>query len=199
MIASLSGVLRSRNPTRVVLEAGGIGFDLAVPLSTSKALEAGDAESTTLLVQTVFTRQGVQLFGFATQDEKDTFNRLTGIKGIGPKAALNLLSRFTPAEIAAILNERKTETLKTVPGIGPKKAEMILGRRPSSSGPASAGGQAAMGETPAADLQIEQGVTALMSLGLTRAEALRRLELIPNRAELELSELLTRALKQRSD
>jgi Holliday junction DNA helicase RuvA len=182
-----------------VLEAAGIGFDLAVPLSTSKALEAGNSQSATLLVQTVFTRQGVQLFGFASQDEKDTFNRLTAIKGIGPKAALNLLSRFTPAEIAAILNEKKIETLKTVPGIGPKKAEMILVRRPSSSGPSSTKDKATMDEATAVDPQIEQGVTALMSLGLTRAEALRRLELIPNRAELELSELLTRALKQRND
>jgi holliday junction DNA helicase RuvA len=183
MISSLSGVLSTRNPTRVVLDVGGIGFELIVPISTARVLpETGTA--VTLQVQSVFTREGMSLFGFSTQDEKDAFNRLTEIKGIGPKAALNLLSRFSPAEISGILAEEKIETLKTVPGIGPKKAEMILGRiRKTGASPAT--------QEPA----LEQAIAALNSLGLTRAEALKRLERIANRSQLALTDLLSQALK----
>ena len=198
MIASLSGRLVAHQPTRVTLDVSGIGFELTVPLSTSKTLETQAAgcepsavgcqpQVVTLHVQTVFTREGVSLFGFATRDEKDVFNRLTAISGIGPRAALNLLSRFPPAEITSILNDRKIETLKTVPGIGPKKAERIL-NPPSSSRRADAG-------MTIPDVRDEPATNALMALGLTRGEAQKRLERIPERAGLPLSEVLTRALR----
>ena len=185
MISSLSGLLRVKQPTAVVLDVSGIGFELTVPLSSSRVL--GDVGTNAHLeVQTVFTRDGLLLFGFASRDEKDIFNRLTSVKGIGPKAALNLLSRFTPAEISSILGERKVETLKTVPGIGPKKADMLLGRVPEPGHAASP-----------AEPHDEQAVTALTALGLTRAESLKRLERIADRASLPLSEVLTLALRQK--
>jgi Holliday junction DNA helicase RuvA len=183
MIASLSGTIRLKNPTRVILETAGIGFDLTIPLSTSRVLAEPGAPAT-LSVQSVFTREGMLLFGFATADEKDIFIRLTDIKGIGPRAALNLLSRFTPAEITVILTEARIETLKTVPGIGPKRAETILGRTRT----------AAPAHTPT-EPGLEPALAALTSLGLTRSEALRRLEAIPERASLTLNDLLMRTLR----
>lgn len=184
MISSLSGVIRLKNPTQVVIEAAGVGFELAVPLSTSHVLpEVGNQGA--LFVQSVFNnRSGMALYGFATQEEKAVFNRLTDIKGIGPKAALHMLSRFSPAEILAILSEQKIETLKTVPGIGPKRAALILGRLKADIQPELA-----------PDPQLESAISALLSLGLTRSEAMNRLDQIPDRAGRPLNEILMLALK----
>jgi len=183
MIAFLTGIVRVRQPTLVVLDVSGIGFELQVPLSTSRQL--GEPESrASLFVQSWFTREGMSLYGFATQDEKDVFNQLTSVQGIGPKAGLNLLSRFEPREIKAIIAEQKIETLETVPGIGPKKAARILGKLRESA-------PIAVGTEPA----LEGATSALMSLGLTRRESLARLERIPDRTSLPLNELLQRALK----
>jgi Holliday junction DNA helicase RuvA len=184
MIAALTGILETKNPTLIVVNASGIGLELMVPLSTSRAL--GEAGSTArLFVQSVFSRDGLALYGFATGEEKDVFKRLTSVRGIGPRAALNLLSRFTPAEIISILTEEKIETLKTVPGIGPKRAALILGQVRATAPAASA----------TQEPTSEAATQALVSLGMTRAEAQRRVEQIPDRAALSLNELLTLALK----
>jgi holliday junction DNA helicase RuvA len=183
MIAHLNGRLSSKSPTQIVLDVNGIGFEICVPLSTSHRL--GDpGTDASVFIQPAFTREGLSFYGFATRDEKDVFNRLTSVKGIGPKAALNLLSRFEPAEINLIIAEKRIATLETVPGIGPKRAASILGRLEDT----------AQAVTPQ-DSHIENALSALMSLGLTRREAMSRLDRIPNRSELTLNELLHIALK----
>jgi holliday junction DNA helicase RuvA len=187
MIAFLTGVIRVKQPTRVVLDVSGIGFELQVPLATSRKL--GDVELTAnLFVQSVFTREGMFLYGFATPDEKDVFNQLTSVQGIGPKAGLNLLSRFEPSEIKAIIAEQRIETLETVPGIGPKRAARILGKLQETA-------PTEISTEPA----LENAINALMSLGLTRREAVARLDKIPERVSLDLNELLRRVLKTGND
>jgi Holliday junction DNA helicase RuvA len=184
MIASLTGKLRASGPLTAVIETNGIGFELTIPLSTAHKLGAPDS-AVSLLVQSVFTRDGLRLYGFATPEEKEMFNRLTAAKGIGPKAALNLLSRFSPQEISAIITEGRIETLETVPGIGPKRAGMLLGKLKESE-PAR----------KTEDLPyLEDAVAVLVSLGLTRKDAVAQLDRVPNRDQLSLNELLTRALK----
>jgi Holliday junction DNA helicase RuvA len=183
MIASLSGKLIASSPLQAVLDVNGIGFKLTIPLSTSRSLGAAGC-ATTLHVQSVFTRAGLSLYGFATAEEKATFNRLTEVKGIGPKAALSLLSRFSPQEIVAVITEGRLETLESVPGIGPKRASMLLGKLKVSEPERT-------GSLP----YLEDAVAALVSLGLTRGDALARLDRVPNRDQLSLNELLTRALK----
>jgi Holliday junction DNA helicase RuvA len=183
MIASLSGKLIASSPLQAVLDVNGIGFELTVPLSTAHRLGA-PGSAVTLFVQSVFTRQGLSLYGFATAEEKATFNRLTDVKSIGPKAALSLLSRFSPQEIAAVIAEGRLETLESVPGIGPKRASMLLGRL-----------RVAEPERTGSLPYLEDALAALISLGLTRGDALARLDRVPNRDQLSLNELLTRALK----
>lgn len=183
MIASLKGTIRVCEPTRVVLETCGIGFELLVPLSTSLALKSLSPDSV-VLVQPVFGRNGVTLYGFATPDERDIFNQLIAVPGVGPRAALNLLSRFAPTEIRDIIARQEIEILKTVPGIGPKKATQILERLH----------QAAQPEVPMLPV-LKDAVSALVSLGLTQREAWSRLEQIKDRHTLNLNELLRSALK----
>lgn len=185
MISRLSGVLAAKQPTRVVVDCRGVGFDLRVPLSTSRRMAEPGAE-VTLLVHTHFTRDGVELFGFLDDDERDMFRRIIAVKGIGPKAGLNLLSRLAPAELAAAIAAGKTDVVRSVPGIGPKKAESLI-QCLAAEVPA----------LPAGDQMVEDAVSALMSLGLTRREARERVGRVERSRETTLQELLRLALAQR--
>jgi len=186
MISRLRGALREKEPTRLVVDCQGIGFELVVPLSTSRRLpDAGiDVE---ILVEPYFTRDGLSLYGFLDREERDVFRLLTSVKGIGPKAGLNLLSRFSPAEILQIVAQRKIDVIRSVPGIGPKKADNIL-RQLEGASPAPA----------AASPLLVDAEAALVCLGLTRKEARERLSRVQVPEGTSLQELLKSALAQRS-
>lgn len=185
MIGALRGRLLEKEPTRVVVDCAGIGFELRVPLSTSARLP-GPGEETQVLVLMRITRSGVELFGFCDRQERDAFSLLTSVKGIGPKAGLNLLSRFSPQEILELIAAGRVEVFRTVPGIGPKKAESILKKL--------------QGETPVPEPMqpmLADAQAALMSLGLTRKEARDRLSRVQLRPETTLAEVLKHCLAQR--
>jgi Holliday junction DNA helicase RuvA len=185
MLARLRGVLVEKEPTRVVVDCRGIGFGLKVPLSTSRRLaEVGNEVA--LRVHTHFTRDGVELFGFIDKEEVAAFRRLTSVSGIGPKAGLNLLSRFTPEEIGSVITTGKTDILRTVPGIGPTKAESIIRKLQAEAPPPEAGSEL-----------LADAESALVSLGLTRREARDRLRRVGVAEDLSLQELLKLALAQR--
>lgn len=187
MIAQIQGVLVVKEPTRVVITAGGLGLELNVPLSTSRSLP-GCNEEVKLLVVTEVTHAGINLYGFATPREKKVFELLTSVRGVGPKAALNLLSRWSPDEITSAINQGKTDLLRSAPGIGPKKVEAILKRfREQASAPETASN---LCRSPTL-IAVEN---ALISLGLTRKEARERLTKLKVTPELPLQEILKRAL-----
>jgi Holliday junction DNA helicase RuvA len=185
MIARVRGVLADKQPTRVVIDCSGIGLDLAVPLSTSRRL-AEVGQEVALLVQTRFTREGVELFGFLDYDERDMFRRITAAKGIGPKAGLNLLSRLTPAELTSALAAGKIDIIRSVPGIGPKKAEALM--------------KHLQGDAPTASTEepmLADAVSALMSLGLSRREAREKVARVQLSDTMTLQDLLRLALAYR--
>ncbi|MEO0085599.1 MAG: Holliday junction branch migration protein RuvA [candidate division WOR-3 bacterium] len=185
MIGALRGRLLEKEPTRIVIECSGIGFELRVPLSTSGRLPDAGQEAQVLVLLRV-TRSGVDLFGFFDREERDAFSLLTSVKGIGPKAGLNLLSRFAPREIHELIASGRVEVFRTVPGIGPKKAESILKKL--------------QGETPTPEpLQpmLADAQSALMSLGLTRKEARERLSRVQLKPGMMLGELLKLCLSMR--
>ncbi len=189
MIVRLRGSLLIKEPTRLVVETAGIGFELLVPLSTSQRLpEPGNEVN--LFVVTRFTPAGMELFGFFTLKEKEVFELLTSVKGVGPRAALNLLSRFEPEEVRAVITERKEDVLRSVPGIGPKKAAEIIKRAqtereaiPKIKGPLIS--------------LLADAVAALVSLGLSRKEAEDRLRRIQFQPGMSLQEVLKAALTKR--
>lgn len=185
MLARLRGILAEKEPTRVVVDCQGIGFGLKVPLSTSRRLAVVGSE-TTLHVHTHFTRDGVDLFGFLDKEEMTAFQRLTSVSGIGPKAGLNLLSRFTPADIDSIIANGKADVLRTVPGIGPTKADNIIKKLQAEAPPPEAGSEL-----------LADAESALVSLGLTHREARERLRRVGSAENLGLQELLKLALAQR--
>jgi len=185
LLARLRGVLVEKEPTRVVVECQGIGFGLKVPLSTSRRLAEAGSE-VALRVHTHFTRDGVELFGFIDKEEITAFQRLTSVSGIGPKAGLNLLSRFTPEEIGSVIATGKADVLRTVPGIGPTKADSIIKKLQAEAPPPEAGSGL-----------LADAESALVSLGLTHREARDRLRRVGAAENLSLQDLLKLALAQR--
>ncbi len=184
MIARLRGTLAEKEPTRVVLECQGIGFELGVPLSTSRQLgKIGDAAE--LLVVTRFTREGADLYGFCDKAERDVFVLITSVRGVGPKAGLNLLSRFRPDEIRNVIARGEIDVIRTVPGIGPKKAQRLMEELKEQTAP-----------TEAAEPLFADAHKALVGLGLTNREARARLERVKPGPGATLEYVLKQALAE---
>ena len=124
MIALLRGTLVDKNPNRLIVDAGGVGYDVQVPLSTFYVLgEAGTA--VTLRIHTHVREDVIALFGFATPLELTLFERLIAINGIGPKLALAVLSGIEPADFIKAIRGQDVARWTAIPGIGKKTADRI--------------------------------------------------------------------------
>jgi len=127
MIGYLRGALLAVSPERVLLDVQGVGYEVAVPLSTFYEIEkqGGDA-SVGLFIHTHLREDGIALFGFWTEREKRIFERLIGVSGIGPKLARVILSGMPPDDFLAALAGGDLGRLSTIPGIGKKTAERLI-------------------------------------------------------------------------
>lgn len=125
MIAYLKGDLVYKDGYGIQLEVGGIGYELAL---SSKALGALPAVGSTVQVWTYMQvkEDGISLFGFASLTEKEMFERLIGVSGIGPKIALAALSTMRPQELASVIAQGDITRIAAVPGIGKKTAQRIV-------------------------------------------------------------------------
>lgn len=168
MIALLRGVLLEKHPNQAIVEAGGVGYDVTIPVSTYTHLPDKGAE-VRLRIHTHVREDALALYGFLTQDEKALFEKLIGVSGIGPKLAVTILSGLAAPDLIRAIGGGEVERLVRIPGIGKKTAErMVLELRdklPVVSGEAPA--------TPAVTLSaIEQDVlSALLNLGCARPQA----------------------------
>jgi Holliday junction DNA helicase RuvA len=168
MIARLRGTLLEKTPSRIVIDVGGVGYDVLVPLSTFYGLgEPGAA--VTLRVHTHVREDVIALFGFASSLEQDLFERLIAINGIGPKLALAVLSGIDPEELIRAIRTQDVARLTRIPGVGKKTAERIglelKDRLPQSGAAADAPPGGAEGDLRA-DL-----LSALTNLGYKGAVA----------------------------
>ena len=172
MIALLRGVLVEKHPNQAVVDVGGVGYDVSIPVSTYSHLPETGAE-VRLRIHTHVREDALALFGFLSQDEKALFEKLISVSGIGPKMAMAVLSGIPAAELINCIRRGEVERLVRIPGVGKKTAErMVLELRdkmPAPSGEEAAGGPGA----PAAALTaIEQDVlSALLNLGCARPAA----------------------------
>ncbi|HOK44692.1 MAG TPA: Holliday junction branch migration protein RuvA, partial [Bryobacteraceae bacterium] len=125
MIAHLRGTLLEKHPNQAVVEAGGVGYDVAIPVSTYSALpEAG--REVTLRIYTHVREDTLALFGFLTREEKLLFERLISVSGIGPKLAITVLSGLPAADLSAAVRAGDVNRLTRIPGVGKKTAERIV-------------------------------------------------------------------------
>lgn len=170
MIALLRGTLVDKNPSRLIVDTAGVGYDVQVPLSTFYVLgEAG--APVTLRIHTHVREDAIALYGFATRLELDLFERLIAISGIGPKLALAVLSGIEPPEFIKAIRTQDVARLTAIPGIGKKTAERIglelKDRLPSALQPP---GQDSAPSRPEDQLR-EDLLSALLNLGYQRAVA----------------------------
>jgi holliday junction DNA helicase RuvA len=170
VLAQLRGALVEKHPSRLIVEAGGVGYDVQVPLSTFYVLGEPGAP-VTLRIHTHVREDVIALYGFATPLEQSLFERLISISGIGPKLALAVLSGIEPAELVKAIRLQDVARLTAIPGIGKKTAERIglelKDRLPASLQAAGAG------PSPAApiDQLRDDLLSALLNLGYQRAVA----------------------------
>ncbi len=164
MIAALRGRLIEKHPARLIVDVGGVGYDVQVPLSTYGSVgELGSDIS--LRVHTHVREEQIALFGFNTALELQIFERLISVNGIGPKVALAVLSGIAPGDLVAAVQGNEPARLTTIPGIGRKTAERIvleLRDRLPAALPVSAD-PATPGSVVRADL-----LSALVNLGYPR-------------------------------
>jgi len=168
MIASLCGTLVEKHPNQAIVDVGGVGYDLTIPVSTFTGLPAL-GEEVRLRVHTHVREDALALFGFITQEEKTLFEKLTAVSGIGPKLAITILSGLGAAELISAIRNAALEQLVRIPGIGKKTAERIIlelrdklvAITPSAS----------LSSQPAFDSVENDVLSALLNLGCTRPAA----------------------------
>jgi len=124
MIAHLSGTLLAKAPQSVIIDNGGIGYEVTVPLSTFYTLPEKDGK-VSLHIYTHVREDALMLFGFCTPLEKEIFTMLISVSGIGPKLATNILSGIGPEELLAAMARGDTARMQSIPGIGKKMSERI--------------------------------------------------------------------------
>ena len=180
MIGRLRGKVSEKIPPHFLLDVSGIGFLIQAPLSTFDNIE--ENQEITLYTKCIFKEDEAFMYGFLTQEELRAFQDLISVSGVGPKSALNFLSRFTPEEIFQAIENEDLEVLSSVPKIGKKLASKIV---------LELKGKLKFAEkaTP-----VDQAINALCSLGLTRSEAIQRLKGLPK--DLPLEELVKQALRK---
>jgi len=168
MIAILRGVLLEKHPNQAIVETGGVGYDVTIPVSTFTRLPEPGKE-VRLCIHTHVREDALALYGFLTQDEKALFEKLIAVSGIGPTLAVKILSGLAAPDLVNFIRRGEVERLVRIPGVGKKTAErMVLELRDKL--PATTGEEP---RAPAAALSpVDQDVlSALLNLGCGRAQA----------------------------
>jgi Holliday junction DNA helicase RuvA len=196
MIAWLKGVLRDKHPPWLLIDVGGIGYELQAPMTTFSALPSTGTE-VVLFAHQVVRDDAHQLFGFARRSERDVFRQLLRVNGVGAKMALAILSGMDAVTLGRCVLEGDTASLSRLPGIGKKTAERLVIEMRDRLGPLPADGQGgeAPGEAAASRADpATEAVSALIALGLKPAEASRRVAAI-DCADMACEDIVRLALK----
>ena len=190
MIGRLTGLLAEKSPPQVLIDVGGVGYEVDVPMSSFYNLPAL-GERTTLLTHFVVREDALLLFGFLTTAERAAFRQLIKISGVGPRMALGLLSGLSVAELTQAVTQQQTARLVKVPGIGKKTAERLLLELKGKLGPDLGLPGAAVVSDAQADI-----VQALIALGYSERDAAAVLKSMP--ANVGVSDGIKLALKSLS-
>jgi Holliday junction DNA helicase RuvA len=204
LIVQLTGTLVEVMPTHVVLEVGGIGYEMGVSSVTAASLPAVGEPGVTLLTRLVVREDALTLFGFSSREERALFDRLTAISGVGPKLALAVLSTYSPSDLAGVVAAKDASRMAAVPGVGKKKADRLLlelegvfahdmdlaglvGAAPSAH-------VAAVAASPEA--RLAEARSALLAMGFTPQEAELALEGAEEAGAHDTKAMITYALRR---
>jgi len=204
MIAHLSGRLIDRHATSVVLDVGGVGYEVTIPVTTFYDLEEA-GQTVSLRIYTHVREDTLQLFGFKTLRERELFQMLISVSGIGPKSAVAMLSGMSADEIVTAIRQNNYARLTSIPGVGRKTAERLVielrDKMAALSSPAleqeiAAG---ADGAAQSADSLREDTLAALLQLGFPKPAAEKAItNATQEGGDLSVETLLRRSLRQLS-
>jgi holliday junction DNA helicase RuvA len=206
MIAHLSGTLLAKQATSVILDVGGVGYEVTIPVTTFYDLQE-PGSTVQLRIYTHVREEALQLFGFRTARERELFTLLISVSGIGPKSGIAMLSGMSADEIITAIRTNNLARLTSIPGVGKKTAERLVielrDKMSALSSPAleeqlaaGAGGAAA---PQTEDALREDTLSALLNLGYQRAAAEKAVTNALNEGgDISVELLLRRSLRHLS-
>ncbi|HKG60739.1 MAG TPA: Holliday junction branch migration protein RuvA [Pyrinomonadaceae bacterium] len=202
MIAHLSGTLLSKQATSVIVDVGGVGYEVNIPLSTFYDLD--DLGSTVQLrIYTHVREEAIQLYGFKTARERELFLKVISVSGIGPKLGITLLSGMSADEMIASIRTNNLARLTLIPGVGRKTAErLIVELREKVAELSSAQLEEELGAKPEAtaltqDTARADALSALLNLGYQRSAAEKAIDAaLGEGGDVTVESILRRGLKK---
>ena len=195
MIATLSGIVKSLSPERVIIEVGGVGMNVLINSHTSSSLSIGAPAH--LYTSLIVREDSLTLFGFSDEPSRVVFELVQTVSGIGPKVALSILGALTPTELAHAVNTENISAIEKVPGIGKKGAQRMVLELKSKLSDFGHGGQR-ISHQP---VWREQLTSALISLGFSAKDSDEAINSVLSNvspeeiATMELGDLLKLALQ----
>jgi len=198
MIDYLNGTIASRRPTACVVDVGGVGYEVLIPMSTFEHVpkEGGRCK---LYIHHHVREDAELLFGFASTEERDVFRTLVGVSGVGPKIGLAALSALRPEELRRCVSTGDVALLTRIPGVGRKTAERMIVELRDRLAPVDGTLARSSGITGGAPSIRADAVVALETLGLSRSIAEKQVSAVLNGdTEIEtVEELIRLALRER--
>jgi Holliday junction DNA helicase RuvA len=197
LIAYLEGKLIEKNPTHLILEVGGVGYSVNIPVSTySNLVETG--ETVKVLTYQHVREDELKLYGFSTKPEKGLFELLISVNGVGPRLALSILSCVSVNEFQRSVLQEDLDSLTTIAGVGKKKALRLIVELKEKLGKIDLGVKKDLEEKETVSVSAQdEALSALVSLGYTKPDAKKALERVIKDIDevLPVEELIKRALK----
>ena len=194
MIGRLCGRIARKAPQAVLLDVRGVGYQVAIPLSTFYTL-GGEGEEAVLEISTQVREDSITLFGFASASEKTLFEQLISVSKVGPKLAMAVLSGIAVEELCAAISSGNVARLATVPGIGLKTAErLVLELRGKVQASAAPDRPTAAGAAGSGSLAADDAVAALVNLGYRPKDAERAVGRAAREGDGSLEAIIRRAL-----
>ena len=202
MIAQLTGRLAQKQPSSVIIDVGGVGYEVIIPVSTFYELDEPGSE-VSLRIHTHVREDAIQLFGFRTSAEKDLFTKLTSVSGVGPKLAITILSGMPASELVQAITSGDLVRLTAIPGVGRKTAERVVVelRDKLASLSVAEGGADGAGATEEKTTDVgsvrNDTISALLALGYPKPLAERAVGVaLKEEGELTIEAVLKRSLKR---
>jgi Holliday junction DNA helicase RuvA len=197
MIAALRGTLLAKSATELLIDVNGVGYSVHIPLSTYE--KVGEVNSTVTLFTYLHVREDVlQLYGFATDEERQMFRLLISVSGIGPRMAQSILSGISAAELTTFISEGNHIALTRIPGVGKKIAERLVVELREKIGKIESVASLPPASSPAQANIRSEALLALTSLGFSRSvaeKALRAAIQETNGKDVTVEVLIKSALK----
>ncbi len=193
MIGRLHGTLLEKHPPRLLIDVGGLGYEVEAPMSTFYRLPEIGA-SVTLHTHLAVREDAHALYGFFTEAERTLFRSLIKVSGVGPRVAITILSGISAGDFTACVNLGDSAALTRLPGVGKKTAERLIVEMRDRLGEAAAGAGAAPGPGAAPGGAVQDAVSALIALGYKPQEAGRMARAVEGEG-LESEEIIRRALQ----